>query len=141
MNSIDPLAILHQDEVRTHAIFTYIRSVPIENAIQLRGVAAICVLGANRSAPFVLLVPSPELRQELADEKQSDFITATIAQKLRLLNASLDPHERLSHAVLVDDEWTSANGLLTPTLKIVRSAIENRYDALAAERAGRNIPI
>lgn len=119
----------------------YVAPVPIENAIQLQGIDAVCVLGTNHSAPFVLLLPSPELRQELADEQQCKAITATIAQQLRLLNASLEPHERLSHAVLVDDEWTSANGLLTPTLKIVRSAIEKRYDASSAEHWGRTIPI
>jgi long-chain acyl-CoA synthetase len=119
----------------------YVVPAPIENAIQLAGVDAVCVLGTNRAAPFVLLLPSPELRQHLADETQFESLAAAIAKQLRILNASLEPHERLSHAVLVDDEWTSANGLLTPTLKIIRSAIEEMYEGLDAGRGGRSIPI
>jgi len=117
----------------------YVAPVPIENAIQLPGIDAVCVLGADRAAPYVLLLPSPELRQDLADEKQGEVITAMIAQKLKALNASLEPHERLSHAILVDDEWTSANGLLTPTLKIVRAAIESLYTV--GGHGGRSILI
>jgi long-chain acyl-CoA synthetase len=44
------------------------------------------------------------------------------------INGSLDPHERLEKLVVIGEEWTIDNGMLTPTLKIKRSAIEGRYE-------------
>lgn len=43
-----------------------------------------------------------------------------------------DGHERLDRFVIVDGGWTVANALLTPTLKLKRSAIEDRYAATLA---------
>jgi long-chain acyl-CoA synthetase len=119
----------------------YVAPVPIENAIQLSGIEAVCVLGANRAAPFVLLLPSPDLRTELSDKQRCKAVIDAIGRQLKQLNTTLEPHERLSHAVLVDDEWTSSNGLMTPTLKIVRSAIEAKYGALVEGDWGHTIPI
>jgi len=48
------------------------------------------------------------------------------------VNKSLDAHERIDKVVVIKDEWTVDNGLLTPTMKIKRKEIEkqysNRYD-------------
>jgi long-chain acyl-CoA synthetase len=44
-----------------------------------------------------------------------------------MVNASVDPHERLQVLVIVREPWTVENGLLTPTLKLKRSVIEQRY--------------
>lgn len=43
------------------------------------------------------------------------------------MNASLDSHARIACALIVKDEWSSANGLVTHTMKIKRAAIEQRY--------------
>ncbi|MGB9417973.1 MAG: AMP-binding acetyl-CoA synthetase, partial [Acidobacteriaceae bacterium] len=46
---------------------------------------------------------------------------------LTQINAELDPHERLQFLALVDGPWDVASGLITPTLKLKRNALEQRY--------------
>ena len=105
----------------------YVAPVPIENAIQLPGIEAVCVMGAGRSAPIALLLPSAEKRAELADPAARAAIASLIRKELAEVNTTLEPHERLGLAVLVDDDWTPGNGCLTPTLKIVRAKLEEEY--------------
>ena len=40
---------------------------------------------------------------------------------------ALDDHETLDYVVVVKDQWTMENGFLTPTMKIKRNVIEERY--------------
>jgi long-chain acyl-CoA synthetase len=48
-------------------------------------------------------------------------------------NAQLAPHERLKFMALVDSKWTIAGGLLTPTLKLRRAALETKYSPFISE--------
>jgi len=43
------------------------------------------------------------------------------------INAAVDHHERLQCIVIAKEPWTVDNGRLTPTMKLKRSAIEERY--------------
>ena len=45
-------------------------------------------------------------------------------------NKSLAPHEQIKAFRLVADDWTTANGLLSPTLKLKRNLISNKYSTL-----------
>jgi long-subunit acyl-CoA synthetase (AMP-forming) len=50
-----------------------------------------------------------------------------------VVNKALEHHEQLSRLIVLPEEWTIANGLLTPTLKIKRKMIDasfsSQYDA------------
>ncbi|NCT48306.1 MAG: AMP-dependent synthetase, partial [Paraglaciecola sp.] len=46
---------------------------------------------------------------------------------LNEVNADLESHAVLDRLVILQDEWTVTNGLLTPTLKIKRHILEERY--------------
>ncbi len=46
---------------------------------------------------------------------------------LEEVNKSLEDHETLDYVVVVKDQWTMENGFLTPTMKIKRNVIEERY--------------
>ena len=47
-----------------------------------------------------------------------------------LYNKSLAPHEQIKAFRLVADDWTTANGLLSPTLKLKRNLLINKYSTL-----------
>ncbi|MEM9305503.1 MAG: hypothetical protein AAGE01_25565 [Pseudomonadota bacterium] len=49
------------------------------------------------------------------------------------MNAELPGYQRISHFGITRSAWTPESGLVTPTLKIVRSSVERNYfDRVAA---------
>ena len=44
-----------------------------------------------------------------------------------IVNHKLDSHEKLHNIIVVNEDWTIENKLLTPTMKIKRNAIERMY--------------
>ena len=60
-------------------------------------------------------------------------MTATLDALLQDVNAALEAHQKLDALLVIEDTWSIESGLLTPTLKLKRSAIEDRYKALWQE--------
>ncbi len=109
----------------------YVAPVPIENKLGAHPkVEAVCVSGANQPATFALLLLSEETRQAMDDSAIRDSISAELTSLISEINTSLDPHEQLEFAVIVKEPWTIDNGFLTPTMKIKRNVIEDRYEPL-----------
>ena len=46
------------------------------------------------------------------------------------LNKGLGETEKIKKHVLISDEWSVANGLVTPTLKVKRRAVTNKYKSV-----------
>lgn len=109
----------------------YVAPVPIENRLGHKAVEAVCVTGPYQPQPFALLMLSPEGRDRIADPQGRGQLKAELEALLDGVNAGLEAHERLSYVVVARDSWTIENGFLTPTLKIKRDIIENRYLANA----------
>jgi long-subunit acyl-CoA synthetase (AMP-forming) len=106
----------------------YVAPSPIENKLLLHpDVEQACVSGANQPQPFGMVVLSPQARRAAADAAQRERIGASIAAHMKALNEELDQHERLEKVVVIADEWTIDNGMLTPTMKLRRAAVEGRY--------------
>lgn len=107
----------------------YIAPVPIE--IKLGNhpkLESVCVTGPGQPQPFALLLLSVEAQQELTkDPGLRDALGADFGALLDRVNATLEDHEKIEYAVVVKQPWTTESGLLTPTLKIKREAIENLY--------------
>lgn len=53
-----------------------------------------------------------------------------IAAEIKKLNTSLGDTEKVKRYELIADEWTTADGSLTPTLKVKRDVIKERYKEL-----------
>ena len=53
------------------------------------------------------------------------------------INRDFAAHEQIKSFRLVTDEWTAANGLLSPTLKIKRNILMDKYKNLIAEIYGK----
>jgi long-chain acyl-CoA synthetase len=117
----------------------FIAPQPIENALKLSpyvGIAA--VLGDRRKFAAVLISPNFPRLEEWACTNEIDFSTrAELVANPRVQslyesvveeqNQKLARFEKLKRVVLVADEFTPDNGALTPTLKLRRRVIEDRY--------------
>ena len=106
----------------------YVAPAPIESQLLSRGeLEQACVSGANLAQPFALVVLAEHLRKKSLGGEDKVEMTRLLQLHLTQLNAKLDPHEQLEKLIVMREEWTVDNGLLTPTLKLKRSAIEARY--------------
>lgn len=106
----------------------YVAPAPIESAIlACPELEQVCVTGVGLAQPIALVVLSEAHRTRGVNEAVKATLMETLSNHLRTVNAQLDPHEQVDRLVVIADEWTTANGLLTPTLKLKRNAIDERY--------------
>ena len=111
----------------------YVAPVPIENKLSEHPkIEAVCVCGANRDSAYALMLLSEETRKQLESGFPREALYSELSSLVTQVNASLPPHEKLEFAVVVKEPWTSDNGFLTPTMKIRRNIIEERYEPSAA---------
>jgi long-subunit acyl-CoA synthetase (AMP-forming) len=82
----------------------------------------ICVAGLGIPQPVALLCLS-----EIAKQKDQQDIVRQLESDLDTVNAQLGNHERISTMIIANEPWSEANSLLTPTMKIRRGAIQDRY--------------
>ncbi|NVJ66569.1 MAG: AMP-binding protein [Gammaproteobacteria bacterium] len=103
----------------------YVSPIPIEATLEPElGVENLCVIGDGLPAPVaVASVFGKNVKDKAGYIKEAEVI-------FQKLNGGLEKHERISHILLVDDEWNPDNGLITPTLKIRRPQLEEKYKPL-----------
>ena len=88
---------------------------------------SVAVFGSGMTAPFAMAVLTPPLRKDLAPAGRRADIEAKLVAELNSVNAQLEHHEQLRFIVLSEQPWTIDNELLTPTLKVRRATLEQRY--------------
>lgn len=104
----------------------YVAPAPIENAILVQDdVEVACVSGSGLASAYAMVLLSEESRKDLAANK--DRIDAALRAHLSEVNQNLAHHEKLACFVVIPDEWTIESGVLTPTMKMKRNVIEDRY--------------
>ncbi|CAB9524024.1 7a-methyl-1,5-dioxo-octahydro-1H-inden-4-yl [Seminavis robusta] len=120
---------------RTKEIFKtskgkYVAPSPIENKLNVSDhIELSCVTGTGFPQPFAILQLS-EASKKAASESlkaQAEITKQLEAFRKGSINKVVDPHEALDRLVIVKDEWLPENGLLTPTQKMMRTKIENKY--------------
>jgi len=108
----------------------YVVPSPIEKLLSLSPMfESVCVLGSGMPAPFGLAVLTPELRKIASSSEQRKALETAIAHELDRVNSHLDQHEQLRFMVVCAQPWTADNGLLTPTLKVRRAALEQQFES------------
>ena len=81
----------------------------------------LCVVGLNCDQPLLLAVPS-----ELAI-KNKDSVSEKLTKVLEEVNGKLDNYKKISNIILVKEDWVPENGMTTPTLKIKRAKIDEKF--------------
>lgn len=110
----------------------YVAPVPIEGLMgENQLIEQSCVMGAGMPAPVAVLVVSKDTSEGLSKEEITQSLTETLVNT----NKQLEKHECMSNFYVVNDEWTVDNGLLTPTLKIKRDKIEEKYKDLILKQS------
>ncbi|HKD91039.1 MAG TPA: long-chain fatty acid--CoA ligase [Terriglobales bacterium] len=119
----------------------FIAPQPIENALKTNPlIAYACVIGDRRKFPAVILAPNFAPLEEWAEAHQVAYsshlelvqrprVRALYQEIVDQLNATLAQFEKLKKILLVPDEFSIATGEITPTLKLRRRVVEQKYRA------------
>jgi long-chain acyl-CoA synthetase len=117
----------------------FIAPQPIENALKLSPYVGVpAILGDRRKFPAVMISPNFTALEEWARanhivfSSRAELVANAKVQSLyegviEGINQNLARFEKLKRVMLVEDEFTINNGALTPTLKLRRRVIEDRY--------------
>ncbi|MCA0760689.1 AMP-binding protein [Vibrio vulnificus] len=108
----------------------FVSPVPIENKLfEYSRVEMMCLIGLGLPAPILLVVPHnfPNF-----DRDRYERTTKRVIAKM---NAELESHEHIKGVLMIKDPWSIDNGILTPTLKIKRHVLEQKY-----HEVGQNWP-
>lgn len=98
----------------------YISPAPIElEYTKNTDIEQVCLVGMGIPQPLALVVPS-----ELGHKKTKVELSKSLAETLRQINPSLQSYEKVAKVVIMKEEWSVDNGLLTPTMKIKRNQVE-----------------
>ena len=124
----------------------YIAPQQIESLIkESEYVNQVVVVGASRKQPAALIVPDWEsLKSTLSEtEKEIPRTQAELSEypaaiklvqgDIARLTAGLADYERIRRVALLPDELTIDNGELTPTLKVKRRVIDDKFGEVIEE--------
>lgn len=101
----------------------YIMPAVVEARLLETGlVAQVCVVGSGMPGAMALCNLS-----ETATQNDPETRHSALKKMLHTVNTNLEQHEHLVKIIVLAEEWTVANELLTPTLKIKRKMIDARF--------------
>jgi long-chain acyl-CoA synthetase len=119
----------------------YIPPQVIENMMKESSfVEQVMVVGENQKFPAALLVPNfPFLHdwcsihklkfRDNADLVQMPEVISRFQREIDSLNTRLSRFEKIKAFCLIAEEWTTQTGELSPTLKLKRKVLEDKYKA------------
>ena len=120
----------------------YVAPGPIEGLLTTHpAIEAGCLMGAGLSSPFAVILLSEDARQRCTDAHARGALEASLRAHMDGINEELNPHERVRFLAIADGPWTVGNGVMTPTLKIKRAVLEQRYRRMVDTWSGQNLPI
>jgi len=82
----------------------------------------VCVTGSHLAQPIALCVMS-----EIGQAKAFEEVKKGLLKDLYQTNNGRPNYMKVAKVIIIQDEWSIENGLLTPTLKIKRNELYNRY--------------
>ncbi len=130
----------------------YIAPQPIENDFKMsKYVSQAVVVGNKRKYASVLLVPNFENLEKWADQEgvsradreeliETDAVRELYEEELEDVNQGKPSYETIKKFRLVVDDFTIEAGELTPTMKVKRRVIEDRYADLIDTMYEEEVP-
>lgn len=117
----------------------YIAPAALESELkQSRFIEQIMVIGEGQKMPAALIQPNFEFLEEWAKRKNYHIenlttdqrVIARIQQEIDFYNQHFGNWEKIKKFEITPNNWTVEEGLLTPTLKMKRKIIKEKYKDL-----------
>lgn len=89
-----------------------------------------CLLGRGFSKTVMVVTLS-----ELGLSEDFSNVERSVLNSVEQINADAEKHERIGAVIFAKGQWTIENGLMTPTLKLRRNLIEDKYSEVAEKLA------
>ena len=114
----------------------YVVPSPMEETLKLSPyIANVMIYGANKPHNVALIVPDSEALRtwaaregiELGDICRNPKVHELIRSEIETLSRDIKGYERVQDFVLCREDFTTENGMLTPTLKVKRRVVLERY--------------
>ena len=130
----------------------YVAPQLIENMLrESEYIEQVMVIGENEKQVAAIISPNFNtlhywaLKHKMHYRDNAELISLPqvnekIRKVLEVYNKDLAPHEQVKQFRLVVDEWTQNNGLLSPTLKLRRAPLMEKYKDLVADIFGKDKP-
>lgn len=101
----------------------------------------IVVFGENEKYAAALIIPDFDFikswckKYEISYSNDHDMLNnqdvkTRLANEIKRINSFFGDTEKIKRYCFIEDSWTVANGILTPTLKVKRSVVKEKYSNL-----------
>lgn len=98
----------------------YIAPSKIEKELAINtDIEQVCVVGMGIPQPIALVVLS-----EIGKAKNENEIIESLSRTIMEVNPTLQSYERIESVVIMKEDWSVENGLMTPSLKVRRGEVE-----------------
>jgi long-chain acyl-CoA synthetase len=114
----------------------YVVPSPLEELLKLSPfIANVMIYGANKPHNVALVVPEAEAvrgwaRKQgvpLEDVARSEQVRQLLRDEIEACSKAIKGYERVQNFIIALEDFTTDNGMLTPTLKLKRRAVLERY--------------
>ena len=116
----------------------YVVPTPLEEKLKLSPyISNAMVHGMNREYNVAVVIPDYEALEGWARERgldptpaslaQNDALRSLIEEEVQRLSADFKGYEKARKIFIGDEDFTTENGMLTPTLKLKRRVVQERY--------------
>lgn len=114
----------------------YVAPAPLEDMLRLSPyIANVVIYGDNRPVNVALIVVNPDAGGEWAKARGKTLaqlpddaeFRAHIAKELEAHSSEFKAFERIKNFALINEDFTTQNGMLTPKMSVKRPVVVDRY--------------
>ena len=102
----------------------YIEPLTLEQFfVNMNEIEEVCVVGLGIAQPMCLIQLS-----DIGKSTSRDNLSKMFLDTLESINSDLVNYKKISTLVIVKDEWSQENGIVGPTQKLKRGAVDEKYN-------------